>query len=300
MDWNETRSFLASCFPETVRTEMELLQPGELREIRIRAEKPTVFITATRAAALDWQPSQEELEAVVEALSGHSLYARSDETAQGFLTLQGGHRMGLSGRVISRSGARSLTDIGSVCIRIACEWPGCADPLMPLIRHDGQIGSMLIIGLPGSGKTTLLRDIARRLASGRDAVPTGVIDERGELAACVRGVPQLDIGDHTDVLDGVGRAEGVQWLIRSMAPRAIITDELSGSEDAAAILDAQACGAAVFASVHGASLQDVAARPALAALMSRRVFDTYCLLSPEGGGVIAALHDRCGSPLQGL
>lgn len=300
MDWNETRSFLASCFPETVRTEMELLQPGELREIRIRAERPTVFVTAGRSAALDWQPSQEELEAVVEALSGHSLYARSDETAQGFLTLHGGHRMGLSGRVISRSGVRSLTDIGSVCIRIACEWPGCADPLMPLIRHDGQIGSALIIGLPGSGKTTLLRDIARHLASGRDAVPTGVIDERGELAACVRGVPQLDLGEHADVLDGVGRAEGVQWLIRSMAPRVIITDELSSPEDAAAILDAQACGAAVFASVHSASLQDVAARPTLAALMSRRVFDTYCLLSPEGGGVIAALYDRCGSPLQGL
>lgn len=298
MDWNETRSFLSRCFPESICTEMELLQPGELREIRIRAERPTVFITSGRSVDLDWRPSGEELEELVEALSGHSLYARSEETSQGFLTLTGGHRMGLSGRVITRGGVKTLTDIGSVCIRIACQWPGCADPLMPLLRKDGHIGSMLIIGLPGSGKTTMLRDVARQLGSGRHAVQTAVIDERGELAACVHGIPQLDLGTHTDILDGSGRAEGVQWLIRSMAPQAIVTDELSGAEDAAGVLDAQACGVSVFASVHGASLQDVASRPALAALMSRRVFDLYCVLAPEGGCVISALYDRCGSPLQ--
>ena len=298
MDWNETRSFLSCCFPESVRTEMELLQPGELREIRIRAERPTVFVTGGRSAELDWLPTKEELEEVVEALSGHSLYARGEETAQGFLTLSGGHRMGLSGRVITRNGVRTLTDIGSVCIRIACQWPGCADPLISLCRKNSRIGSALIIGLPGSGKTTMLRDIARQLGSGQHAVQTAVIDERGELAACVHGVPQLDLGTHTDVLDGAGRAEGVRWLTRSMAPQAIVTDELSGPEDAASILDAQACGAAVFASVHGATLQDVASRPALAALMSRRVFDLYCVLAPEGGCTISAFYDRCGSPLQ--
>ena len=80
MNWNETRQFLSPFFPEDIAVEMDMLLPGELREIRIRAEKPTMFVTATRTASLPWQPSQRELTTLVEALSGHSLYARTEET----------------------------------------------------------------------------------------------------------------------------------------------------------------------------------------------------------------------------
>lgn len=295
MDWSETRQFLAPCFPEEVRSEMDMLLPGELREIRIRANRPTVFVTATRTASLDWAPSKQELETLIEALSDHSLYARSDETGQGYLTLRGGHRMGLCGHVSNTDVQSVLSDAGSVCIRIAGEWPGAADPLFTCM--DG-LQSILIIGAPGSGKTTMLRDLARQYASGRSAYQVSVIDERSEIAACVNGVPQLDVGDSTDVLDGLRKTEAFPWLIRSMAPQVIITDELSSPEDASAILEAHACGVKVCASAHGASLQDAASRPALAALMSRRVFDLYAVLSPEGGGRIAALYDRTGSPLK--
>ena len=295
MNWNETRQFLSPFFPEDIAAEMDMLLPGELREIRIRAEKPTMFITATRTASLPWRPSQRTLTALVEGLSGHSLYARTEETGQGYLTLQGGHRLGLCGRISITDSRSVLTDIGSVCIRIAGEWPGSADILQPWME---QLPSMLIIGAPGSGKTTLLRDIARQVSSVLKSVSIAVIDERSELAACFNGIPQLDVGDHTDVLDGIPKREGIPWLIRSMAPRMIITDELASDADAAAVLDAKACGVAVCASVHGTSLQDVASRPALAQLMARRVFDLYVVLSPEGGCQIASLHDRTGNPLE--
>lgn len=298
MNWQETRDFLIPCFPEQIRSELELLEPGELREIRIRAERPTIFVTAARSAELDWRPGQLQLEALVEALSGHSLYARADETGQGFLTLRGGHRLGLCGRVLHRKGGCTLPDIGSVCLRIAAEWPGCADALMPHMDAERHLRSLLVIGRPGSGKTTLLRDLARQLASGRQACQAAIIDERGELAACIGGVPQLNVGASSDVLEGMSKPEAVPWLIRSMSPQVIITDELSGPEDAAALLDAQACGSAVCASVHGGSLQEVAARPAMASLMARRAFDLYAVLSPEGGGRIASVFDRTGSPLQ--
>lgn len=297
MNWQETRDFLEPCFPDVIRQELELLEPGELREIRVRAERPTVFVTASRTAEINWRPGLHQLSALAEALSGHSLYARSEETGHGFVTLRGGHRLGLCGRVLRRKGGSVLADAGSVCLRIAAEWPGCADALMPRLRQGGQVGSLLIIGAPGSGKTTLLRDAARQLATGRNAHQIAVVDERGELAACMDGVPQLNVGVSADVLEGLPKTEAIPWLLRSMAPDVILTDELSGPDDASAILDAQACGAAVCATVHGTSLQDAASRPALAALMSRRVFDLYAVLAPDGSGRIAALHDRTGSPL---
>lgn len=296
MNWNETRQFLSPCFPEEVRTELDMLLPGELREIRIRAERPTVFVTATRTASLPWSPSQRQLEALIEALSEHSLYARSEETSQGYITLRGGHRMGLCGRISKTDIQSVLSDTGSVCIRIAGEWPGTADTLVQ--RLNDQVRSVLIIGTPGSGKTTMLRDLARQLSIGRNAFQVAIVDERSELAACVNGVPQLDVGDSSDVLDGLRKTDALPWLIRSMSPQIIVTDELGSAEDAAAVLDAQASGTAVCASVHSSSLQDAASRPALASLMARRAFDLYAVLAPDGGGRIAGLYDRMGSPLR--
>lgn len=288
MNWEETKAFLSPRFPAAVREEMELLLPGELREIRVRSNRPTVFCTAGRCTSLYWTPDQRQVETLAEALSEHSLYARGDETRQGFVTLRGGHRMGLCGR----AGNQGLRDVGSLCIRIAGQWPGCGDALLPYAEN------LLIIGPPASGKTTLLRDLARQLATGHEARQVAIIDERGELAASVHGVPQLDVGDHTDVLDGCPKPQGVAWLVRSMSPQVIVTDELGNAEDAAALLDAMACGASVIASCHGVSLQEVANRPAMAALMARRAFRHYALLSPEGGCRIAALHDRSGSPVK--
>ncbi|MGN0794864.1 MAG: stage III sporulation protein AA [Aristaeellaceae bacterium] len=294
MNWDETREFLSPCFPEEIRSELALMQRGELRELRVRAERPTMLVTATRTAAVDWRPGAQQLDALIEALSGHSLYARTEETGQGFLTLRGGHRMGLCGRVVMRGGRAALAEVGSVCLRIASEWPGAADAAAARLRAVPGCGSLLVIGPPGSGKTTLLRDLARQLSAGRHGLQTAVVDERGELAACVDGVPQLDVGA-ADVLTGLSKAQALPWLVRSMSPRLIVTDEL-GANDAEAVLSARSCGVAVCASAHGTSLSDAASRPELAALMARRVFDLYAVLPAEAGGA-AAFADRTGSPV---
>ncbi len=298
MDWDETRAFLGPCFPGEVRREIEFMAPGQLREIRVRANRPAMLCAADQTLTLPWTPSQSQVEQLAEALSEHSLYARDRETSQGFVTLRGGHRMGLCGHVQERAGALTLTDVGALCIRIACQWPGAADRLLPLCRQGGAARSLLVIGLPGTGKTTLLRDLARQLASGGKALQTAVIDERGELAACVDGAPQLDVGASADVLDGCPKEHAVPWLMRSMAPQVIVTDELAHAGDVAAVMDAMACGAAVMASVHGAGLTELASRPVMATLLSRRCFHAYAVLSPRGGGQIAALYDRVGSPIK--
>lgn len=297
MNWAETKAFLFPCLPAMLRDEMDLMYPGELRELRIRVGRPALLRTGSRSALLPWMPDAQQVETLAEALSEHSLYARGDETGRGFVTLRGGHRMGLCGSMAGREGRRSLKHITSLCIRIAAEWPDCAAPLRPLCLPEGRAESLLIIGPPGSGKTTLLRDLARLMGELPHPPQVALIDERGELAACMNGVPQLDVGQTTDVLHGCPRPEAVQWLMRSMAPEVIVTDELVTQQDAAALCDALSMGATVMASIHAASLNEAASRSGMASLMARRAFAHYAVLSPEGGGRIAAIYDRHGSPV---
>ena len=297
MNWDETRDFLSPCFPECIRDELAMLLPGELREIRIRAERPAVFVTATRTAKLDWIPGQMQVEALTEALSGHSLFARADETRRGYLTLRGGHRMGLCGRVICQGQmVRALREISSFCIRIAGQWRGAADGLLPhLTDEHGRCRSVLIVGLPGMGKTTLLRDSLRRLSEAGRRVC--VVDERSEIAAMCDGLPQLEVGPCTDVLDGCGKEAGFRWLLRSLSPEVLATDELSSLSDAQAVLEAIHSGVSVLATVHGRELDSVRSRSALYPLVRSQAFDRYAMLDPRETGKLAGVFDRDFRPV---
>ena len=63
----------------------------------------------------------------------------------------------------------------------------------------------------------------------------GVVDERGEIAAMYKGVPQNYIGIRTDVIENIPKAKGIKMLIRSMAPEVIACDEIGSKEDILAI-----------------------------------------------------------------
>lgn len=298
MNWDETRDFLSPCFPECIRDELAMLLPGELREIRIRAERPAVFVTATRTAKLDWIPGQMQVGADRGAFRAQPVRARRRDPAR----LPDAARRPPHGAVRAHHAQKRTEHAAGHCVRVHphCRRMARLCPMVssaaspPCFRAKRRRCSSS--AHPGSGKTTLLRDLTRQMADTM-SVQAALIDERGELAACVDGVPQLDVGASTDVLDGLPKAEAVPWLIRSMAPNVIAMDELSGAEDAACVMDAWACGASVLATVHGTALAETANRPALSPLFSRRCFDLYVLLSSEGGGKITALHDRCGSPI---
>lgn len=295
MDWKEAAACLGACLPE--RLNRALMESGPLKEIRIRANQAVRFTSEGGIADTDFIPDGDMVTEMAEALCEHALYARAEEMRQGFVTLRGGHRMGLCGRVLTQGNqVRALRDIASLCIRIAGEYPGVADDVMPRLYGEGMLQSVLVVGAPGAGKTTLLRDICRQLSDGeggREPVVSCLIDERGELAACVHGVPQMKVGRNTDVLDGCPKAAGMQWLLRSMAPGCLVTDELGGEEDALAVLEAVRCGVPVMTSVHGQSLSQALKRPALLKLMREKVFGLYVLLDRAAPGRVAGFFDSC-------
>lgn len=270
---------------------------GQVNEIRLRVDQPLTLVLANHDIWFNamGQPTTKAAEAQVctradilrslQIMSRNSIYAFEKELQQGFLTLAGGHRVGLAGQAIVEEGRlRTMKNISSLNIRIAREVKGSADKVMPFLITGSSIANTLIISPPRCGKTTVLRDIARQLSSGLPAlrftgVQVGVVDERSEIAACVDGVPSMDLGLRTDVLDGCPKAQGMLMLIRSMAPGAIITDELGRSEDAEALQEALNAGVPVIASVHGRSIADILGRPFIGKLVDSGWFERFIILS---------------------
>lgn len=284
-----------------------------LYEIRLRIGKP-LFLLAPEGEILldergrrvfDWKSAylvtEADLRETLENVSGYSLYAYEEELRQGFLTVPGGHRLGVAGRtVLSGKKVEEIRDISCVNLRLAHEKKGCADTVLPWVCQR-EVAHTLIISPPRCGKTTLLRDLIRQISdgtSGRPGRTVGVVDERSEIAGCWQGVAQNDVGIRTDVLDGCPKAEGMMMLIRSMAPQVVAVDELGDCEDIHAIESVVHCGCKLLATVHGNSLEDLRQKPLFQRLMGEKIFERYLLLGYEGrAGVIRKIYGQDGEVL---
>lgn len=271
-------------------------------EIRIRAGRP-LAICGGNSDILMRQATEEELIQTLHLMSDCSVYALEEEFRQGFLTLPGGHRVGLAGRVVLEAGkVKTIHPVSSLNIRIARQVPGVADPVIPLLLSDegGLFFSTLIVSPPGGGKTTLLRDIVRQLSIGRQdlgftGVTVALVDERSEIAACYRGIPQNDVGPRTDVLDGCPKSEGLLRMLRSLGPKVLATDELGRVEDLQAVEEAVHSGVAVLATAHGHSLDDLSKHPGLREMLNLKVFQRFVVLGRHlRPGAIEGVFDQDG------
>lgn len=282
-----------------------------LQEIRIRAGQPVFLIIDGAEWVLGEQgllsgsgaktaPRAEKriLKELLEIFARHSLYAYEDEIRQGFLTIEGGHRVGLCGKaVLEGDKVRTIKEISSLNIRIAHEKRGCADAVFPYLFEDGGLVNTLLVSPPGAGKTTMLRDIIRQVSDGSRHGPgrsVAVVDERSELAACFLGQPQCDLGMRTDVLDGCPKAVGMMMAIRSMAPYAVAVDEIGTKEDLKALRQASNCGCRILATVHGSSVFDLTNKPVISEMVREKVFARYVVLgkSPHPGTVIGIYDEN--------
>ncbi len=262
--------------------EWQLIVPGEkdwassgveeAREVRLKAGQPVAVIKPAGVWRGRHALTAGEVTQAAQALCGHEMAARQRELSEGFLPLPGGHRLGVCG-VMGPCGLREIT---SLCVRLAHEAKGTGERLFPLIRGF----SALIAGPPGAGKTTLLRDLARLYSL--DGMAVGIADERGEIAACREGMPQLDVGPMTDVVTGMDKGKSLLLLLRSMAPQVVAADEIGGPGDAAAIGEALRCGVIVLASIHGRKLEDIRKRGGMEGLLGPGAFERIVCLETVG------------------
>lgn len=279
----------------------------KLYEIRLRTGRPMFLIydggecfLCTRGQE-PYLVTREDLKETLEYVSGYSLYAYEDEIRQGYMSVQGGHRVGVTGKVIlDGDQIRGMKYISCINLRLAHEIRGCADPVMGYIRKENWTAHTLLISPPRCGKTTLLRDMIRQLSNGFGKIPgvtVGVVDERSELAGCYQGIPQNDLGIRTDVLDGCPKAHGMQMLIRSMSPSVVAVDELGREEDFKAVESVIYSGCKLIATAHGASLEEIFSTPFFGRLRKMKVFERYILLGKEQrAGTIRGIYDERGNP----
>lgn len=236
-----------------------------------------------------WLCSLEIMNYILQRINQNSVYAWEEEYKRGYLTIAGGHRVGLAGKTLLSNGEiRSMKQISSLNFRIANEVIGAADKAMAYIVQNNQLLNTLIAAPPGCGKTTLLRDITRQISDGLYAplkipLTVGLVDERSEIAATLNGVPQLNVGSHTDILDGCPKSQGMLMLIRAMAPKVIITDEIGSQADVLAMQQALSAGVKLITTIHGQTWEDLLNRPFTNELIKGSFFQRIIFLDNHNG-----------------
>lgn len=290
---------------ETVLQRVPVEAQRDVTEIRMRVHKPLILHTGRSMYFIkedgNLVPIQatgmvtvtpKQMEESFGRMCGYSVYSHQEEVAQGFLTVQGGHRAGVCGTAVLENGrVTHMKQISSINLRVAHQVQKASEPLLKAL--GSKPASLLIAGAPASGKTTILRDLCYKMCGGSLGryYKAAVIDERHEIAAAAAGVPQYDLGVTCDVLDGFPKEQGILHAVRTLSPEFILCDELGGEKEVQAVQQAMYCGVSMIATVHCGSLHELSARPQLVSLLSQRAFEYVAFLKGRPAlGEIASIY----------
>ncbi|WP_163537750.1 stage III sporulation protein AA [Gracilibacillus sp. YIM 98692] len=293
---------ILNLLPETISSEIRQAMKNKRfqpQEIRLRMNQPVELNDGTNIIWLfKTRLTQSEALLFLNRISEYSMYRLEEELRQGYITISGGHRIGISGEVIVENGSvKAIKHVSSFNIRLATDMVGFTKPYLSYI-YDSSLKNSLIIGPPQSGKTTFLRDIARYLSGGgvfKRTFKTAIVDERSEICASVNGVPQHHFHSRVDVMDKCPKSEGMMMLVRSMSPEVIIVDEIGSEKDVQALMETIHAGVCIICTVHGRDLEEVKQRPALLPLFRANVFDRFFVLSNQKkAGDVTDILDQHG------
>lgn len=281
--------------PVTIRDKIEpvLNSPSaQIEEIRLRASKPLMLKIESETVIIDYIVKQQEILQAFERICENSVYSYRRQICDGYITIKGGNRVGIVGSAVIENGqVININYISSLNFRIARQKIGCSNSIIKEIIDftNNSIYNTLIVSPPGCGKTTMLRDIIRNISNGISEIgfkgkTVGVVDERGEIAAMYKGIPQNDIGIRTDVVDNMPKSEAMRILVRSMCPDVITCDEIGSIQDIDAIDYAMTSGVKGIFTAHGGSIEELNLNPEISKLLNKHVFERIILLNPGKRG----------------
>ena len=273
----------------------------QIYEVRIKIGKPIIVYSKDGESIINYISTKEDVKSMIQKISNYSLYAYEEDIRQGFITIKGGHRIGIAGECVMEKGdVKTIRNISSINIRICREIIGCSEKVMKYVISGSRVYNTIIISPPRCGKTTILRDIARNISNG---IPTlgingrkvVVIDERSEIGACHFGIPQSDLGIRTDVLDNCLKREGLIMAIRSLSPEVLICDEIGTKGDIEALMMAFNSGVNIITTIHGFTIEDLYKRKVFCDLLDNEILERAIILSNRRGiGTIESVHSLKG------
>ncbi len=269
-----------------------IIEKENIEEIRLRSNKPLALKIGQEMRMIEHIVSQQEIMQSFERICENSVYSYRRQICDGYITIRGGNRVGIVGSaVVDNEKVININYISSLNFRIAKQRIGCSNKIIKDIIDfkNNNIYNTLIVSPPGCGKTTLLRDIVRNVSDGINAIgfkgkTVGVVDERGEIAAMYKGIPQNDIGVRTDVIDNMPKPEAMRMLVRSMSPDIIACDEIGSLEDVKAIDYAMYSGVKGIFTAHGKDIEEINKNSEISILLKKNVFERIILLNPRKRG----------------
>ena len=285
-------------FPDNIRVvlENEINNNLVIEEIRIRNSKPIILKLNNSEKIINYIVQTEDVLKILQSICENSIYSYQNQICEGFITIKGGHRIGITGSaVIENNKVKNINYISNLNFRIARQIIGCSNNIIKEIinKEENTIYNTLIVSPPGAGKTTLLRDIIRNLSNGTEEITgknIGVVDERGEIAAMYKGISQNDLGIRTDIIENIKKSVGMKMLIRSMAPEIIVADEIGSKEDVQEINYAVCSGIKGIFTAHGNLLEDLKLNPAIAELIEKYIFERLIFLDKNNKGKVNKIY----------
>ena len=280
--------YVLRCFPKHIRDILNDNLSNKnleiLEEIRVRNNLPLICKIGQADKVLSYKITTEDINFIFQKICENSIYTYQNQIANGYITIQGGNRVGIVGTaVLNDDKVTNFNYISGLNFRISRQVIGCSNSVMPsIIKSQNTIYNTLIVSMPGMGKTTLLRDIIRNISNGIEGLINGinvtVIDERGEISATYKGIMQNDLGIRTDVVNDIPKHIGMRLAIRSMAPKVIAVDEIGSKQDSDAIKYGMCCGVKGIFTAHGASIEEIKKNPELKDLIDNKLIEKVILI----------------------